>query len=182
MENGKLEKNDYPSPKKKIMWNDQQADNAYASEQGYLTGRKQKTMALKNCGTTISKVANRKTRSAKVAFFSSPPLFSSQQFSDFSCFGAVSGPVGIKRVAFWPCFARNPEIFDSHLRDTHDYNFGLYRDDGLGITKASPRQTEKVKQKILSKQDTQIINPRLLMQIKGTTPSSVNTYDIWKKT
>ena len=27
------------------------------------------------------------------------------------------------------------------VRDTHDYNFGLYRDGGLGITKASPRQT-----------------------------------------
>ena len=32
-----------------------------------------------------------------------------------------------------------------NIKDTHDYDFGLYRDDGLGITKASPRQTEKIK-------------------------------------
>ena len=35
-----------------------------------------------------------------------------------------------------------------NIRDTHDYNFGLYRDDGLGITKASPRQTEKIKKNL----------------------------------
>ena len=35
-----------------------------------------------------------------------------------------------------------------NIRETHDYNFGLYRDDGLGITKASPRQTEKVKKNL----------------------------------
>ena len=32
-----------------------------------------------------------------------------------------------------------------NIKDTHDYDFGLYRDDGLGITKASPRQTDKIK-------------------------------------
>ena len=31
------------------------------------------------------------------------------------------------------------------VRDAHDYNFGLYRDGGLGITKASPRQAEQIK-------------------------------------
>ena len=35
-----------------------------------------------------------------------------------------------------------------NIRDTHDYDFGLYRDDGLGITKASPRQTEKVQKNL----------------------------------
>ena len=35
-----------------------------------------------------------------------------------------------------------------NIREIHDYNFGLYRDDGLGITKASPRQTEKVKKNL----------------------------------
>ena len=32
-----------------------------------------------------------------------------------------------------------------NIKDAHDYDFGLNRDDGLGITKASPRQTEKIK-------------------------------------
>ena len=32
-----------------------------------------------------------------------------------------------------------------NIKYTHDYDFGLYRDDSLGITKASPRQTEKIK-------------------------------------
>ena len=32
-----------------------------------------------------------------------------------------------------------------NIKDTHEYDFGLYRDDGLGITKASPHQTEKIK-------------------------------------
>ena len=31
------------------------------------------------------------------------------------------------------------------IKYTHDYDFGLYKDDGLGITNASPRQTEKIK-------------------------------------
>ena len=35
--------------------------------------------------------------------------------------------------------------FPHNIKDTRDYYFGLYRDDGLGITKASPRQTEQIK-------------------------------------
>ena len=31
------------------------------------------------------------------------------------------------------------------IKEKHGYNFGLYRDDGLGITQASPRQAEQVK-------------------------------------
>ena len=44
--------------------------------------------------------------------------------------------------------------------------------------RSSPSPDLRGTKKLLSKQDTQIINPRLLMQIKGTTPSSVNTYGI----
>ena len=35
--------------------------------------------------------------------------------------------------------------FLRNIRDTHDCNFGLHREGGLGITKASPRQTEKIR-------------------------------------
>ena len=35
-----------------------------------------------------------------------------------------------------------------NVTDTHDYNFGLYRDDRLGITKAYPHQTEKIKKNL----------------------------------
>jgi len=38
--------------------------------------------------------------------------------------------------------------FLHNITDTHDYNFGLYRDDGLGITKALPCQTEKIKKNL----------------------------------
>ncbi|KAL9977640.1 hypothetical protein ACROYT_G015069 [Oculina patagonica] len=31
------------------------------------------------------------------------------------------------------------------IKEKHGYNFGLYRDDGLGVTQASPRQTERIK-------------------------------------
>jgi len=31
------------------------------------------------------------------------------------------------------------------IKVKHGYNFGLYRDDGLGITRASPRQAEQIK-------------------------------------
>ena len=31
------------------------------------------------------------------------------------------------------------------IKEKHGYNFGLYRDDGLGITQASPRQAERIK-------------------------------------
>ena len=35
-----------------------------------------------------------------------------------------------------------------NIRDTHDCNFGLHREDGLGITNASRRQTRKVKKNL----------------------------------
>ena len=69
--------------------------------------------------------------------------------------------------------AERPELVGAYLlhniKDTHDYNFGLYRDDGLGITKASPHQTEKTKKdlcnifwkhglKITIKANKQIVN------------------------
>lgn len=47
----------------------------------------------------------------------SPP---SQQLGDFGCFQAVGGPVGIKSGEFWPCFARNPEMFPRYLFPNQD--------------------------------------------------------------
>ena len=32
-----------------------------------------------------------------------------------------------------------------HIKEKYGYNFGLYRDDGLGVTQASPRQAEQIK-------------------------------------
>ena len=32
-----------------------------------------------------------------------------------------------------------------NIKDKYDYDFGLYRDEGLGITQASSRQTEQIK-------------------------------------
>lgn len=36
------------------------------------------------------------------------------------------------------------------IKQKHGYNFGLYRDDGLGVTQESPRQTEKIKKDLCS--------------------------------
>ena len=45
------------------------------------------------------------------------------------------------------------------IKEKHGYNFGLYRDDGLGITQASPRQAERIKKdlcNIFGKHDLKI--------------------------
>ena len=45
--------------------------------------------------------------------------------------------------------AESCELVDAYLlhsiKEKHGYNFGLYRDDGLGVTQASPRQAEQIK-------------------------------------